>query len=43
VARVAAAGGQLIDACIEPPRGIGFIAHLRDTEGHTVGLYAATR
>ena len=43
VARIAAAGGQVIDACIELPQGIGFIAHLRDTEGNTVGLHAPLR
>ncbi|MDA8523079.1 VOC family protein [Acidovorax sp. NCPPB 4044] len=43
VARVAPAGGEVIDACIELPHGIGFIAHLRDTEGNTIGLHAAGR
>lgn len=43
VARVAAAGGQVIDACIELPHGIGFIAHLHDTEGNLVGLHSTQR
>lgn len=43
VARVAAAGGTVIDPCITLPDGRGFIAHLRDTEGNTVGLHAGQR
>ncbi|WCM93405.1 VOC family protein [Acidovorax sp. NCPPB 2350] len=43
VGRIAAAGGEVIDACIELPHGIGFIAHLRDTEGNTIGLHASAR
>lgn len=43
VARVATAGGQVIDACIELPHGIGYIAHLHDTEGNLVGLHAESR
>lgn len=43
VARVTAAGGRVIDACIELPHGIGFIAHLHDTEGNLVGLHSTQR
>lgn len=43
VARIAPAGGQVLDACIELPRGIGFIAHLVDVDGNHIGLHAATR
>lgn len=41
--RVPLAGGQLIDACITLPEGMGYIAHLRDTEGNTIGLHATSR
>lgn len=40
--RVAAAGGQVIDPCIDLPEGMGVIAHIRDTEGNTIGLHAQT-
>lgn len=43
LARVAPAGGQVIDACMELPQGMGFIAHIRDTEGNTIGLHAMAR
>lgn len=43
VSRIAAAGGRVIDACIELPNGIGFIANVCDTEGNTVGLHAMAR
>jgi hypothetical protein len=43
VARVAAAGGTVIDPCITLPEDRGVIAHLRDTEGNTVGLHAGQR
>jgi predicted enzyme related to lactoylglutathione lyase len=43
LARVAPAGGQVIDACTELPQGMGFIAHIRDTEGNTIGLHAMAR
>ncbi|MFT3812924.1 MAG: VOC family protein [Acidovorax sp.] len=43
LARVGGAGGQVIDACAELPQGMGFIAHIRDTEGNTVGLHALSR
>ena len=38
--RIEAAGGQLTVPKTELPRGLGFIAHLRDTEGNEVGLHA---
>lgn len=41
--RVIAAGGVVLDACMELPEGIGFIAHIRDTEGNTIGLHAMAR
>lgn len=41
--RVAPAGGQVIDRCIELPQGMGVIAHIRDSEGNTIGLHAQTR
>lgn len=43
VARVAGAGGRVLDACIELPHGIGFIAHVHDTEGNLIGLHSAQR
>lgn len=43
LARVAPAGGQVVDACMVLPQGMGFIAHIRDTEGNTVGLHAMAR
>lgn len=41
--RVPLAGGKLLDACITLPDGMGYIAHLRDTEGNTIGLHAINR
>ena len=41
--RARLAGGQLLDECIELPQDIGFIAHIRDTEGNTIGLHAKGR
>lgn len=38
--RVAEAGGQVIVPKTELPAGMGFFAHLRDTEGNEVGLHA---
>lgn len=43
LARAPGAGGQVIDACAELPQGMGFIAHIRDTEGNTIGLHALSR
>jgi len=38
--RVEAAGGQIVAPKSALPPGMGFIAHLRDTEGNEVGLHA---
>jgi predicted enzyme related to lactoylglutathione lyase len=38
--RIAAAGGEVTVPKTELPKGLGFIAHLRDTEGNEVGLHA---
>ena len=43
MARAAKAGGQVLDECMELPKDIGFIAHVRDTEGNTIGLHAKSR
>jgi uncharacterized protein len=40
LARVEAAGGQIVAPKSALPEGMGFIAHLRDTEGNEVGLHA---
>lgn len=40
LARIEAAGGQIVAPRIALPPGMGFIAHLRDTEGNEVGLHA---
>jgi predicted enzyme related to lactoylglutathione lyase len=40
LARVEAAGGQVVAPKAALPQGMGFIAHLRDTEGNEVGLHA---
>jgi len=40
LARVEAAGGQIVAPKSALPPGMGFIAHLRDTEGNEVGLHA---
>lgn len=40
LARVEAAGGQVVAPKSALPEGMGFIAHLRDTEGNEVGLHA---
>ncbi|QOF80713.1 VOC family protein [Variovorax sp. 38R] len=40
LSRVAAAGGQIVAPKSALPPGMGFIAHLRDTEGNEVGLHA---
>lgn len=40
LARVAAAGGQVIAPKSALPEDMGFIAHVRDTEGNEVGLHA---
>jgi predicted enzyme related to lactoylglutathione lyase len=38
--RVAEAGGQVILPKTALPEGMGFFAHLRDSEGNEVGLHA---
>ena len=43
MARAAKAGGQVLDECVELPKDIGFIVHVRDTEGNTIGLHAKSR
>lgn len=43
VARIAPAGGQVVGDTIELPRGIGFIAHMVDVDGNTIGLHAKVR
>ena len=43
MSRAEKAGGKLLDECVELPKGIGFIAHVRDTEGNTIGLHAMAR
>lgn len=40
LARVEQAGGQIVAPKSALPPGMGFIAHLRDTEGNEVGLHA---
>ena len=40
LARVEAAGGQIVAPKSALPEGMGFIAHLLDTEGNEVGLHA---
>ncbi|QGW81763.1 VOC family protein [Variovorax paradoxus] len=40
LSRVEAAGGQIVAPKSALPEGMGFIAHLRDTEGNEVGLHA---
>ncbi len=40
LARAVAAGGQIVQPRFELPKGIGVIAHIRDTEGNEVGLHA---
>ncbi len=42
LARVVPAGGQIVAPKTALPPGMGFIAHLRDTEGNEVGLHALT-
>lgn len=40
LARIEAAGGQIAAPKSALPPGMGFIAHLRDTEGNEVGLHS---
>lgn len=43
VARIAPAGGQVVGDTVELPRGIGFMAHMVDVDGNTIGLHAMAR
>jgi uncharacterized protein len=38
--RVVAAGGQILTPRVALPEGMGFFAHILDTEGNRVGLHA---
>jgi predicted enzyme related to lactoylglutathione lyase len=40
LARVASAGGQVVLPKTSLPGGMGYIAHIRDTEGNRVGIHA---
>ena len=40
LARAGAAGGQVVVPKTELPEGMGFFAHILDTEGNRVGLHA---
>jgi len=40
LSRVEAAGGQIVAPKSALPPGMGFIAHMRDTEGNEIGLHA---
>lgn len=40
LARVEPAGGRIVQPKSALPPGMGYIAHLRDTEGNEVGLHA---
>lgn len=40
LARIEAAGGQIVAPKTALPPGMGFMAHLRDTEGNEVGLHS---
>jgi hypothetical protein len=40
LARVARAGGQVLTPKTALPPGMGFFAHIEDSEGHRVGLHA---
>lgn len=40
LARVAAAGGQVVSPKIALPPGMGYFAHIEDCEGNHVGLHA---
>ena len=41
LARVEAAGGRIVTPKVHLPDGMGVFAHIADTEGNRVGLYAA--
>lgn len=40
LARVASLGGSVVTPKIALPPGMGFFAHIRDTEGNRVGLHS---
>ena len=40
LARIEPAGGQVVAPKSALPPGMGFIAHMRDTEGNEIGLHA---
>lgn len=40
LARVARAGGRVVTPKVALPPGMGFFAHIADTEGNVVGLHA---
>ncbi len=40
LARVARAGGRVVTPKVALPEGMGFFAHIADTEGNVVGLHA---
>lgn len=40
LARVARAAGQVVTPKVALPEGMGFFAHIADTEGNVVGLHA---
>jgi hypothetical protein len=42
LARVTAAGGRITTPKVALPEGMGFFAHIADTEGNVVGLHALT-
>ncbi len=42
LARVAGAGGRVVTPKVALPPGLGFFAHIADTEGNVVGLHALT-
>lgn len=42
LARVEAAGGRITTPKVALPDGMGFFAHMTDTEGNRVGLHALT-
>lgn len=42
LARVPRAGGRVVTPKVALPEGMGFFAHIADTEGNVVGLHALT-
>ncbi|XAH24064.1 VOC family protein [Xylophilus sp. GW821-FHT01B05] len=43
LARVAPAGGEVVDDCTALPQDMGYIAHIRDLDGNLVGLHTLAR